>query len=195
MKKFILSTLLLFSESSFAGFLIEPIFAQYSGSFSSETVPAAGSLQTNESLSGGGFGLLAAYTFSSWFVGPTFRTADADTTINTMAATRNFVDMGLVFGKTFSNGFRAFAAYIFDHKHVESIQSAEQTTTYTGSGIRLGFGYMFKNQITINADYTAYTYNKSEGAVSLSPLSLGYSKFQYAPMTVSFGYAFGGNSK
>jgi predicted porin len=198
MKKIVLVLFLIASQNSFAGYLIEPYFGQFAGDRKLQTVPSQGSVRADAKLSGGGFGLQAAYAGSGWWLGVDFRSKDSSATINEDQFEFSDKDTGVILGARFANGIRLYGEYIWDAQQQSSNTTDPEnhrTTTFEGTGMRIGAGYIFGNQVTLNVDYTMYDYKKATGDTEVDDISTVISEYEYAPIMVSVGYAFGAGKK
>lgn len=198
MKVLSLVFVLFFSHQVLAGYLIEPMLIQHTGTRKLETVPSLPAASAESSLSGGGFALRAAYMSQSWWLGLEMRNADASADVNGTPNEFATYDLGLNAGARFASGLRLYGSYLFEIKQAATSRVSEEssvTTTFFGSGFRVGVGYMFGNQITLNLDYTLQTFKKSTGENEIDDLSTVFSKYEHNPIHFSIGYAFGGKSK
>lgn len=182
---------ILISMSAHAGFMAEPWIGYESGTTQCTYATSGNDCGAKNTgydygarlgwMFGGGFWLAAEYTGGSGTIKYDNGAAD-DTSEQTV--------IGASLGFDMASGLRFFAGYgLTDSLKVKSSSS---DMTLKGTEVKVGLGYKFKNNISLNLEYHMDTYTKYDiGSLTDQDASALFSTFKPARAMLTVGYVFG----
>jgi len=175
-----------------AGFLIEPIIGYQTGKAETKLLPADGGTSNDVTANGiiGGLGL--GWRFDNKIlVGADLLMSSLDTTFSTPFA--NAPDKWTGSAYYLTGGYQAHPqgkVYV-GIGGFSAEDNATTKTKYTGTSLKAGAGYEFKNHIALHVDYVLYTLTESQtGAQAAVKTADLYEKFNYMATIMSFRFPF-----
>ena len=178
---FVLFTLLLASQVSLAGLLIEPQLGYIAtGSASGSYTVNGGTVTANDSFSGAQYGARLGYQNLGFMAGLSYQLASLSRNCKNCSpavkVSYSRDDLGLFVGYSAPLFLRAWLAY-----NISSKSKTTQTTTATtsgeylkGSSTEIGVGYSPLPVLSLNLIYRMYNYNKFVSAAGTNYTVAGY---------------------
>lgn len=180
----------LVSFSAHAGFLAEPWLGYESGTTQCTNASSGADCGAKSTgfdygarlgwMFGGGFWLAAEYMGGSGTIKYDDGSAD-DKSESTI--------LGAALGVDLASGLRLFAGYGFS----DSLKVKSTTDiTFKGTSAKVGLGYKFKNNVSVNLEYIMETITKYDAATLTDQEVSGlFSTFKPARAMLTVGYVFG----
>jgi hypothetical protein len=187
MKKLALIVALFFGFQAHAGFLAEPFLGYESGSTQATTIAGA---SATSSFSGFDYGARLGYIFGKGFWLAAEYTGASGTDKDSSSSTDYTKTVtSLVFGYDFGK-YNIWAGYGFSDKITYKTTSGD--LYYSGTNMKIGFGYDLANHVAVNVEYIIPKYTKAGSAAGEVDISTQLSKYDApsAVLSVSFPFDF-----
>jgi hypothetical protein len=181
----------LISTSAHAGFLAEPWVGYESGATQCTNATSGADCGAKTTgfdygarlgwMFGGGFWLAAEYMGGSGTIKYDDGSSDdkSETTI-----------LGATLGFDMASGLRFFAGYGFSDSY--KVKSSSSDLTFKGTSAKVGLGYKFKNNVSVNLEYYMETFTKYD-VLTLTDQDVSglFSTFKPTRAMLTVGYVFG----
>jgi predicted porin len=139
-----------FSSFSLAGVLLEPYVGYQTGNI--------GTSSLSYGTSGVDYGARLGYQATNWMFGADY-TSGSWTQNSTPTQPQSPSDIGAFLGYQ-GMAWRGYVEYVVSSSMA---YTTSPTTTYTGTGVKVGVGYKFKPWLAVNANYLSDTYTAISG--------------------------------